>query len=547
MVFMTLPACQAKGSDPVIQELLFGRGVVAARMSSGAAPVTKVAVHEEGREVRTTNEPNPSQEILVSLDWQPGRQYRVELWLQGRSAPLVGEAVAPSASSPLVQSRFDLEDVDPHQLWESAYIGGSVQFSPDGRFLALGSEKGYLRLFDVVAGLPVWRKRIGEGRIVSMGFSADGRYLAVGEQSREAYLYLYNLDGQLLWKWNASIDVGTGDPGRGKNFLPAVDSLIFAPSAKGSRVFVSVRRYMGPADMAFRHQGKIYALDTDTGKVVWAWPAESTMDASPDCLHLDAGGQYLLFTNYWKGNTYNQSLYCLSPSEGSLLWSWDYDHPFPENRLGIWHGVDLSADGRYVAALTSDGRGFFMDHQELIRSGGKSGVLWEKQICSPLGAGELKIFAFPALARVSDDYVAFTTGNTKAWQAKKQPTIEHPSANSLFVYDREGRLQVTASIGGASYTESIHASRDGRFMVFPVRYNRSRKDAVVHGVHLFDRLAAPGPGNRSTWFYHTEGMCLTADISPDGRHIAAVEYPVDVDMRDEFEDVRGTHRLHLLR
>jgi hypothetical protein len=84
-------------------------------------------------------------------------------------------------------------------------------------------------------------------------------------------------------------------------------------------------------------------------------------------------------------------------------------------------------------------------------------------------------------------------------------------------------------------------------MVFPIRYNRSRKDSVVHGVYLFDHSAPNAAGSRLLWFYHTEGMCLTADVSPDGKHVAAMEYPVDVDTRDEFEEVKGAHRLHLLR
>jgi WD40 repeat protein len=132
---------------------------------------------------------------MVDLDWQEGRRYRVDLLVKGRPAPLVAESTAPPTPSPLIRSRYDLEEVDPHQLWETAYIGGLVCFSPDGRFLALGSEKGYLRLFDA-----------------------------------------------------------------------------------------------------------------ESGRVVWAWPREGCMDASPDCLRLDATGQTLLFTNYWKGDTYNKAL-----------------------------------------------------------------------------------------------------------------------------------------------------------------------------------------------------------------------------------------------
>jgi hypothetical protein len=42
-------------------------------------------------------------------------------------------------------------------------------------------------------------------------------------------------------------------------------------------------------------------------------------------------------------------------------------------------------------------------------------------------------------------------------------------------------------------------------------------------------------------------MALSADISRDGRYVTLLEYPVDMDTRDEFQDVKGRHRVYILR
>ncbi len=65
--------------------------------------------------------------------------------------------------------------------------------------------------------------------------------------------------------------------------------------------------------------------------------------------------------------------------------------------------------------------------------------------------------------------------------------------------------------------------------------------------YLFDNSRPGGAANRLVWFFHTDGMSLSADISRDGRYIALLEYPVDMDIRDEFQDVKGKHRVYILR
>ena len=106
--------------------------------------------------------------------------------------------------------------------------------------------------------------------------------------------------------------------------------------------------------------------------------------------------------------------------------------------------------------------------------------------------------------------MAFLTGDTKARQGKRQPAFEHPTANSLFIYNLKGELKWTSRVGGASYTDRIHASADGRYIVIPVWYNRIKKAPLLHGLYLFDNSRTGGSSNKLLWLFHTAGMCLSA-------------------------------------
>ena len=546
LVFSLFLAGCSPGGQPGIEKIEFGRGVIGIELNRKVL-VQNIDIYQGQREVASKEIERDVRKAFLNLKWQRGKAYRIEICLRSQPLSLVITCRAPRQPSPIVLARFDLEDVDPHELWDYCYIGGIVAISPRGNYLAVGSEKGYLRLIDIEERQVKWTKRIGEGRIVAMGFSPDGRYLAMGEQSRDAFLYLYDLAGHLLWRFKTSSDVGTIGTGENKYHLPVVNSLIFGPGVTRPRIYILARHYMGSVNRHYSFKGKVYCLDLKSGQTIWSWPQRGCMDAAPDALRMDSQGRYLLFSDYWKGSSYNKSLYCLKASNGQLLWSWDFRHLFPEKRLGIWHGVDISPDGRYVAAFSSDGRGFLLDNRRLIKTGGKRGIVWERPISTPILVNGLTIYGFPALAKIGEDYIAFLTGNTKACQGKRRPAIEYPNANSLFVYDMKGNLEWTSELGGASYTDRIHTSADSRYIIIPIRYNRVKAKSLVQGLYLFDSSRTGESFHKLVWFFHTDGMCLSADISRDGRYIAALEYPLDIDIRKEFQDIRGRHRVYILR
>ncbi len=135
LILTSILACQAQTGEPVIRELAFGRGIVAARMDAPAL-ARKATVYEDGTELCSKRDPGTMSEIVFEFDWREGRVYRIEISFEGRPVPLVAEASAPSAPSPFRIMSCELEEVDPHELWETAYIGGLVSFSPEGKYVA---------------------------------------------------------------------------------------------------------------------------------------------------------------------------------------------------------------------------------------------------------------------------------------------------------------------------------------------------------------------------------------------------------------------------
>ena len=75
-----------------------------------------------------------------------------------------------------------------------------MRFSHSGRFLALGPTpegRGYVGLYDADTGRLLWSYETGD-HVRELEFSHDDQYLAVA--STDGYLYLFTINGTLLWK-----------------------------------------------------------------------------------------------------------------------------------------------------------------------------------------------------------------------------------------------------------------------------------------------------------------------------------------------------------
>lgn len=547
-VVVCLAGCSAT-QTPEIQGVVFGRDLVAVSLVR-AASIESVSLIAGEQELVHRSVKESGEHFVLEYHWEPGKIYTIQVAPEGPQPPVTVWYKSPEKPSPVILGSIDLEsNVEPRGIRDSAYLGGRVAMSPDGAYAAVGTETSYLRVFRMADRRELWSKRIGEGRILEVEFAAEGNRLLVGEQSRDAFITCFDTQsGRELWRYRTADDVGEMQQGDPRARLPVIAGVAVVEAgneAPGARCFVAAKRqYEVPPGLAAI--SKIYSFDIDSGAVLWTFPDEGAMDASPSMLSTDANGRTVLFNNWKRGKVFDKALYGLSGEDGRELWGWVMEQLYPGRDYFIWHGFGISRDGSRVVVFSQDGRGFLMDHASLLESGGRTGVIWQKEISSPVEINGMRLIGQGATAHVNDRYVVFSTGSTIVQQSSSAKTfIEHPNGNSLFICDLEGRLMWTYKPGGLCY--DIPLSADGRYVILGAAHGRAEKDTSGHGVYVFDNSRSGSATDRLDWFLHTDGICLAAATSADGKHIIALEYPVDMDPRTEFEDVRGKHRVYFLR
>lgn len=249
----------------------------------------------------------------------------------------------------------------PVLIYKTGGAVTSVAVSGNGQYIVAGSEDGYAYLFDRNGNL-LWKFN-ASGEVRSVDISKDGNYIAVGAEDGS---YLLTRDEKLLWKVDGSSHVEISDDGRtvlvgrclydrGGNELACGGRYPTRMSPEGNYIgswsYTKKDWYDLVNGEYCKSVFKIYAT-TNKGAVFWEYSLSDTDNAcwaiwcgSPSC----AGGDCLSlsissYAEYIFGSyKWDNKLYLgLLYKNGTQLWNYK-----PEREV---YALDISYDGAYAVA-----------------------------------------------------------------------------------------------------------------------------------------------------------------------------------------------------
>ncbi|BBB91886.1 MAG TPA: PQQ-binding-like beta-propeller repeat protein [Methylomusa anaerophila] len=419
-------------------------------------------------------------------------------------------------------AEIPLGQVEAHDYRRMGFTSGIVRFSPDSRLLAVGTETGDVLLLSS-DGRKRWQRQAGLAKITALEFARDGRSLYIGETSPQGALICVDVaSGAELWHRDSAGELGVDIR---QKTLPG--TVFVAGDAQGN-VYAVGQRYIRQPDGSNQYYSRIYKLDK-SGGLTAMFPPDHNIDTWVSWIGVDDGGKRIAFgtANYDTSRVYRyrDNIYCLDGTLNRRNWSLLLDIVPPYQNTTMRKSPDMSADGRYIAAVTTDGRAFLYD------AGGKE--LWRRSISQPQRIAGVYLNATGMYVRIAGERVLFTTGNTYNRANWQLPTpVEHPSSNSMFLFDLTGKLVNRHKAGGMIEEIAVNDT----VVMLAVGRNIWTKDIKVHGMYV---LSLPDGGQ--TDFLATAGPCVGVAVSADSGWIAGIEAPLRLDSGE----IVGGYRLHI--
>ncbi|AKB65877.1 WD40 repeat domain-containing protein [Methanosarcina mazei] len=500
------------------------------------AEISEIGVYSESEEIASQEIGKNKDNVFVSFNWDPEARYRFEV-ITGSGASGTIEAYAPSKPSLKKEYTIELEDVTPGDIEKtSTNVEGALKFSPDSEYLAIGTNGGSLKLIKVATGEKVWEKQLVKGiadaRIADIEFSEDGKRLFVGEESPDAFLYCFDLEGAEIWKYGAGKELGSD-----LKYMPAMKKIKL--DSEGN-IYVAASRACGYIGEKYKYLARVYSFDPE-GNLRWKFPESEYMDSGVTWIDATPDGKYAVFgttcfteTEKWREGT----VHALNGNTGQEHWSYKIQpvEPFFDYSA-IWYSTQITPDGEKLITMTSDGRAFLFNNSRIIETGTPE-IAWQQNISTPIVVSGVPIYGSANYAYIVNDTLIFSIGSTFSKDKNKDAPFEHPSGNSLFAYDYDGNLLWKWRVDGYAGECAVN----DRYLVIPLAQNLVTEDRSVHGVYVFDASKSGGASSRLIQTYNTEGITVSADISPDGRYIAALEAPSRLD----DGTVLGEYKVHIL-
>ena len=510
-------------------------------------------------EIRLKGQPIPVQEVRLN----GGRRWLKFAWLSGQNYEIRlnhqhYQATTPQRPTPWNLYTFSLEDVS------SAATAGVapdavVKFAPDSRRFAVGSYGGWLRVMDALSGETLHQERISEGMVKRLAWSPDGKQLYAGEQSPDAELFALDTETyERLWSLRLADTLETSRPPAndiyGRYTLPAVFDL---QVSQDGRIFAA-GLHSWADDAGLHNRSQLWSV-SDTGEILWRYPAEGAAPVTIPSFGMDVTGQRLAFFAQQSQPAVENNpippgiLYLLHAQSGKLLDAYSFQPQRHFQRVESWDSVTVSADGARAAIGLSDGRAFLFAVEEGDEPAlGSLRLLKQLDLGSPVTIGQIPIVAACSYARFHGDQLFLQTQNTHipfgSPLTALQPPTTHRGANTLTVTNREGQRQWLYrgpfSLTGSWSNIPPQSSAAPRWLLTTCRELPGAPEPSQFGALLFDLSQSGGGRDRLNYYYPTSGPVFShADISPDGRLFSLIEIPT---LPPGKRDLMGKYQVHIV-
>lgn len=454
--------------------------------------------------------------------WRPGEA------IDGLVAPLLPECVP--------MFHVELEDMDRLAAMGAPAPAAALAFSPDGAWLAIGSDAGSVRVVNGSTGAVRAERKLAEGAVKQVAWSPDGGTLYVGEQSPDANLYALD-PATLTTRWAARFAdeletsaLPPGDDVYGLYSLPAVFSLRALPDGD---VLVSGSHGWTPADGVRLNRGRLYRYAPD-GTRRAAFPAAGPADAV--LLHPVVSGNRALAsvsrsadgpapTDLPVGGVIVLDLATLTPV-------WEARFPILAPLFDVvflWEAAGLSSTLAFAGL--GDGRAFLFDAAGTPLHTLTPGV--------PVLSQGVPIASGVGFGTVVDDTAYFLTTSTNIpWGSADpmaRPPAAHPAQHTLHAVGADGVTKWSWS--GEHAVQGVVASPDGATLLVAAAERSTDTRTDLFGALLFDRLTGALVTSCAT-----EGPAYFRPIwAPDGR-VAVAESAFGADGQ-----VKGAYRVTVFR
>jgi len=522
---------------------------------NGHAKISFISIAQGSTKIYHSNVAAVNIRLLLDFKWQKGKEYLITL---KTSREILRKKITPQKPLPFVLVQDDLGkprggvEIARVDKWSNV-LYEEVDVSSRG-LVAVGSFDRTIRIYSPRRKL-LWKYRIPAGVVRTVRFSPKGDYLLAGEASPDGTIYCFEVKkGRICWEYQVAKDLGRSED-RYYAHQPKVCSIMVTEKRVYASAVRSWEDYVEKGDKKIRYwprKGIVYAFDRKEGKVLWKFPRKGVMDTTALRLSLDKKEKYLIFGG-WGGSANGNikqhypenALYVLDVREGKLIYTFLVEplKRYGFNTASIGSSCDISSKGKYIGFSSSDGRLFLLDNEETIKRK-KPALIYQKVMSKPIEVNQVPIYAYGGKVLVDDEGgVVLVMGRTYiAPMGKgmaKSPRVKHPLENRLYELDKKGEPVWIWPAEGPIETPSLSA--DGRYLVVTMPHNYVERRKDMAGIYCFDRSR-----KELLWHFSFEGIGIAGGISPDGKYIAAIEGPIDVDPRAEYKREVGKHRIWVI-